>query len=184
MQTIVPLGFNEHEPDVPIFFLAGPVQGASDWHTAFCVELERQMGSKDFYVAIPKSYKKDPECLVRKNQANSTAFWDTQNAWERHYMERASKQGCLIFWLPAEDMDCPRDDGCPYAMTTRGEIGRWEANYMHDRSVKIVVGAETRFKGLRTIHENFLAFDYNFPIYKTMSQTVAAAIVQAEKSEL
>lgn len=180
MKTILPLGFSEYEPDIPVFFLAGPVQGATDWHTVFCEELRKQMGEREFYVAIPKSYRKSPlDCLVRRHQMCPTVFWDSQNAWERHYMEVASKNGCLIFWLPVEDKECPRDDGNPYAITTLGEIGRWEANYMHDRSVKIVVGAETRFKGLRTIHENFLAFDYRFPIYETMSQTVAAAVTVA-----
>mgnify|MGYP000063490190 CR=1 FL=1 len=181
MKTILPLGYSECKPDAPVFFLAGPVQGASDWHTVFCKEIQKQMGTQDFYVAIPKRYRKDPDGFVKQNQDKPTAFWDTQNAWERHYMEIASKSGCLIFWLPVEDEGCPRDDGCPYAMTTRGEIGEWRGRYMHDRSIKIVVGADNRFKGLRTIHENFLAIDYNFPIYESIKETIAAAILSIQK---
>lgn len=181
MKTILPLGYSECDPDVPLFFLAGPVQGAVDWHTVFCRELQSQMGDREFYVAIPKRYHKKDGCLVVSNQDKPTTFWDTQNAWERHFMENSSKNGCLIFWLPAEDRECPRDDGNPYAMTTRGEIGEWRGRYMYDKSIQMVVGAENSFKGLRTIHENFLAIDYNFPIYNSIKDTVHAAILQAQR---
>jgi hypothetical protein len=52
---------------------------------------------------------------------------------------------------------------------------------MYDRSIQMVVGAENNFKGLRTIHENFLAIDYTFPIYNSIKDTVQAAILQTQR---
>jgi len=108
-----------------------------------------------------------------------------QLSWERCYMEIASKQGCIIFWLPCEDRESTRSiiDG-PYAMDTRGELGEWRGRMMCNKHnlIKVVVGADPEFPGLSQIQRNFNeAFNTVFPIYSSLGETVEAAVTIADR---
>jgi len=104
-------------------------------------------------------------------------YFDRQLTWERYYLDLAATTGCLIFWLPSESQVNPRIGSDPYAMDTRGELGEWRGQLMHNPSLRVVVGADRGFPGLSQIQRNFsLATKSVFPIYETLAETVAAAV--------
>jgi len=120
---------------------------------------------------------------VRAFKAQGVPGFQRQLEWERHYLDWASKNGCIIFWLPCESKDEPRQGNEPYAMDTRGEIGEWRGRLMNNSiftTMNLVIGGEFGFPGLETIHRNFeQALREKFPIYPTLEETVKAAIIKA-----
>ena len=167
----------------PIFFLAGPILGARDWQADACGFVGFNC---DFQcnIANPRRYP------------GTHPFWDNeketdpdseiigedfphQTAWEAHYLELAgeiAERGCIIFWLPCESMTNPRADGNPYSMDTRGEIGEWRWRKKCNPGVRIVIGAEENFPGLRTIRRNTdRVLGSDFPIYTSFKETMLAA---------
>jgi hypothetical protein len=162
-------------PRLPFFFLAGPIKGGADWQYQMCLELEKRVG--DFVVAIPCRYTAGHPLFAHKVEGDGTPF-DRQLTWERYYLELASIRGCIIFWLPAESRSHPRDDGLPYAMDTRGELGEWR--WRMKRTAQVVIGAEPDFPGLSVIQRNFnLALGYkdeDFPIYPNLETLAEKAV--------
>lgn len=177
MKTVLPLSYFQHT-DWPVFFLAGPIQGAEDWHTVVCEELQKYL--KNFYVAIPKK-NGFSSTIIKDCQVIGDAYFSDQISWERYYLEAASKSGGIIFWLPNESSTHPRTDGNPYAMDTRGELGEWRGRWITDRSVKFFVGGENKFPGLKTIVDNFVDVDYNFKIYNDMQIMILDIVRQITK---
>ncbi len=109
-------------------------------------------------------------------------YFERQLNWERHYLDIASEHGCVIFWLPVESKSNPRIGGGPYATDTRGELGEWRGRLMGNPSLKVVVGGEEGFDSFSQIERNFkLGVSPDFPIYRTLSETVQAAVAMAKK---
>jgi hypothetical protein len=175
MEIIFPKVYCDLDPSLPLFFLAGPVKGGADWqHNAV-----EQLGMllKNFYVVIPCRYDKEHP-LVKYKVDGKEDTTSSQLTWERHYMKyAATKNGCLIFWLPSEDRNYVRTVPEPYAMDTRGELGEWRGQMKHDKNLKVVIGAKEGFLGLSQIQRNFNeALCCDFTIYKTIEETVDAAV--------
>lgn len=166
-------------PCDPLFFLAGPVRGGDDWQYQACIKIQRHLSQ--FYAALPCRYE-ETHPLMQYRMGGNTDFFDRQLTWERYYLERASEEGCIIFWLPEESKLNPREGNEPYAMDTRGELGEWRGHRKYRPNVRLVVGAEKGFPGLSQIERNFrLALGYDFPIYPTLEATVWAAVQMAIK---
>ncbi len=165
--------------DLPLFFLAGPVLGGGDWQYSMCGEIRSQLGERDFLVAIPQRYNQN-HFLRNFKVSGKTGVYEHQLDWERYYLYLASGHGCIIFWLPEESKTNPRSDGLPYAMDTRGELGEWRGRLRNDHFLRIVVGGEKGFPGLDVIGRNFKAAIHpDFPIYKSIRETVSAALAKA-----
>lgn len=139
---------------LPLFFLAGPVLGGGDWQAKMARLLEKQFGP--CIIVNPCRYTSDHPLYERKLNGLPDHY-PNQTLWERHYMEQAAEKwpnGCLIFWLATESQESPRTDGKPYAMDTRGEIGEWRGRFMHNNRLRVVLGGDEHFPGLRTIERN------------------------------
>jgi len=158
----------------PFFFLAGPVLGGDDWQQECFLQLKNRLDQ--FKVAIPIRYHGGHPLLKYVMKGDDKEF-DRQLPWERRYLEIAARSGCILFWLPRESLVNPRSDGKPYATETRGELGEWRGRLMYRRNLRIVVGGEEGFPGLKNIQRNFsYALDTDFPIYSTLGETIIAAI--------
>lgn len=108
--------------------------------------------------------------------------------WVRYYLEEAGiffRRGCIVTYLPRESVVKPRSDGLPYAIKTRDIVGEWRGRMMYDnRGIRFVLGADSEFPGIDVIARNFdKALDGRFKIYKTLDETVAAAIKLVMKGE-
>lgn len=163
----------------PFFFLAGPVRGGGDWQHKFCNLLRGYI--PNFTAALPCRYPEDHPLMPFSIHGHMGLF-DHQTLWERHYLEIAAEKGCIVFWLPEESKTDPRNDGDPYGRDSYGEIGEWRGRLMHDHTLRIVIGAELGFPGLKQIRLNqCAATDTQFPIYGTIEETVCAALLKTKR---
>ncbi len=68
--------------DRPAVFLAGPIQGAPDWQ-ALAIEMLR---GEDADIFSPRSVGPVPA-------------YEVQVSWERAHLDRAGRNGVVMFWL-------------------------------------------------------------------------------------
>lgn len=128
-----------------IIYLAGPIKGAPDWQEEFIRVIKKEFSqiklNKNIVIANPKT-------ILDENDFN----YDNQINWETYYLDKASKQGIIVFWLPKEKERIP---GRSYAQTTRFEIGEWFAKGQNIKNFKIIIGYEEGFDGIKYIYEKF-----------------------------
>lgn len=164
---------------LPLFFLAGPVNGGGDWHVPMSNMLMKRF--EHLLVVNPSRYENPhPFCEYRMKGAENQ--FTRQTDWERHFLDQAEEKwpsGCIIFWLACENKNNPRQDGQPYARDTRGEIGEWRGRMMHNPHLRIVMGADSDFPGLSQIKRNFELALPSFKIYETMEEVVEQAVLIA-----
>ncbi|MEK7202239.1 MAG: hypothetical protein AAB669_01785 [Patescibacteria group bacterium] len=162
----------------PLFFTAGPIKGGGNWQEKAWDYLANQLN--EMAAAIPRRWKSDHRLFAHRATGQEDAF-DRQTLWERHYMQRASRWGCLVFWLPCESKTEPRTDGQPYARDTYGELGAWRSRLGDSTFDKVVIGAEPDFPGLSVITCNINEdLGREFPIYSTLEETLDQAILLAQ----
>lgn len=143
----------------PLIFLAGPIQGALDWHAEAIARL-RAGGATA--VASPKAIEKHD-------------YYNEQVAWEHHHLERAGRHGVILFWLAREAQHvCDR----AYAQTTRFELG--EAVTLHRwQGIKVVVGIEDGFSNARYLRLTIAKKAPGIPLCTTLPQTCEVAMLLA-----
>lgn len=127
------------EMDGPVIFIAGPIQGAPNWHT----EAASMIHSQDSSIVVASP---------RRDYPKGTFVYEKQVDWETHYLRRAAQLGVIAFWLAAQAYDTP---GRAYAQTSRVEIGEWMARCALDPQIKLTVGIEEGFGNARYISRRF-----------------------------
>lgn len=118
---------------LPIF-LAGPVQGASDWQTETAHDL---LAATDDTVVV-FSPKRTAEDQLRFDA-------DEQKAWEFTTRDTTRRLGVTAFWWAAQDFTIPYKSGRAYAQTTRIELGEAAGWKAFDSNVKAVVGFDPAY---------------------------------------
>lgn len=140
----------------PIVYLAGPIQGAVNWHLDAIDYLADR--TPDLHVACPRArnFRGGPEPHL---------------AWERAYARRAARDGVILCWLARETAHrCNR----AYAAQARFELGDWAARAQRGE-LRLVVGVERGFTGGPYLARRF-ALDYpQVPVCRSLRQTCAAA---------
>lgn len=142
----------------PAVFLAGPIQGASDWQEdAFRLLRELAPG---LHVSSPR----------RPGEAKgdfTDVMYDDQVAWEARWLRRCGAQGAILFWLAKEVEHVP---GRAYAQTTRFELGEWVAR-SHLGLARLVVGIEPGFPGARYVSRRLRQSCPQAPLCDTLEET-------------
>lgn len=131
-------GLIDDEDRTPTVFLAGPIQGAPNWHEDAIKCLTELAGDMDLYIANPKIKYLDDR-FVYADQVD----WET--AMLNH--TASSGSGLIMFWL-AKEQDVI--EGRAYAQTTRFELAEWLA-YSQIVMPVVKVGIEEGFVGERYI---------------------------------
>lgn len=167
MGIIIPKTYTKVE--TPIIFLAGPIRGAPNWQDqAIQIILEQQ---PDLTIATPRRGIRD-EISQHILQGNENYF-PRQRAWERHYLDLASRTGAILFWLPGEtEHNCQKS----YGAMTRIELGQWMANYRHDKTIKICFGTDGQFSEIDTIEYDLQLDAPDKKVHRTLEETCAEAI--------
>jgi calcineurin-like phosphoesterase family protein len=133
----------ENNDDV-IIFLAGPIQGAPEWQEEFIEKIQKELKdiktNKNIIICSPRRLKKD------------NFVYEQQVDWETYYLDKASKQGIIVFWLAKE---IEKIEGRSYAQTTRFEIGEWWSKGQEIKDFTIIIGAQKSFDGLKYITKKF-----------------------------
>ncbi len=128
----------------PLVFLAGPIKGAPIWQDE-AIKILLSYPSH-LMVASPRR-SVSPEFQQYVVQGDNSYF-PRQRAWERHYLDIASKQGAILFWLPGEiEHSCEK----AYGAMTRVELGQWTTKLNLDRTLPICIGSDGKFSELDTI---------------------------------
>ncbi len=127
----------------PLIFLAGPIRSAPNW--------------QDEAISILSSYGEDiaiasPRRGVRDNFAKwvitGQREFERQRAWERNYLDIASKTGSILFWLPGEiEHSCSKS----YGAMTRIELGQWMTNSRYNPNINWCIGTDGNFSEIDTI---------------------------------
>ena len=150
MQVIQPpiqVGINKA---YPLVFLAGPIQGASNWQSQVIKIFSDYNDVISVTIANP-----------RRDKLDKTEFnYDAQVNWESKYLDKAD---IIMFWLPkpAEIIE-----GRSYAQTSRFELGEWFGK----NPDRLVVGIEEGFDGERYIRKKLN--DINITVYSSFKDTI------------
>lgn len=176
-----PLAMNAYKDmlradEIPLFFLAGPILGAPKWRHVLCDALQAVFDGKEFFVALPLRFGDlqllEPHCLEGREDV-----FQRQLNWEQYYLDAASYQGAILFWLPVQVE--PREDGSPYARDTYGELGEWRGRMVNDADLRkrVIVGGEEGFPGLSVIERNFehCCHPDSFTLHQTIHGLAEAA---------
>lgn len=135
-------------------FLAGPIQGSSNWQEDFIKKLKKEFENvklnKNIVIASPKRDVFDKKLFD----------YDEQVKWESYYLEKSSKTGVITFWLAKEK---EKLKGRSYAQTSRFEIGEWFSKGKKINDFKFVIGYEKGFDGIRYIIKKFKD-EYNYDL--------------------
>lgn len=122
----------------PVIFLAGPIQGATDWQAEAIRYLA--VKSASIHIASP-----------RREYLPGEFDYAAQVNWETHNLRRAAVSGVILFWLARESVSI---SGRAYAQTTCFELAEWKVRYERD-NIRMVVGIEEGFSGARYIRQRF-----------------------------
>lgn len=151
--------------DGPVVFLAGPIQGAPDWHAQ----------------AIAWFAEHAPAlALASPRRAYLPGEFDYvgQVDWETHHLRHAAHHGVILFWLARETASVP---GRAYAQTSRFELAEYKVRHERD-GVRLVVGIEEGFSGERYIRHRFGQDCPRVPLVSTLPDACAAAVELAKNS--
>lgn len=146
------------DPDGPIVFLAGPIQGAPLWQldaTRLLLELMPEL-----HVANPR------------RSDDTEVHYDAQVDWETHHLRRAAGTGVILFWLAREETHrCDR----AYAQTTRFELAEWKVRHERD-GVKLAVGIDDGFTGAKYIRRRLAQDCPGVPVCDSLRETCGAVV--------
>ena len=118
IDLLIPKDYISKFKRLPIIFLAGPILSAPNWQDeAIKIFAEKK---EDLTIITPRrGIRERIAKYIIKGEEN---YFPRQRAWERHYLDIASNIGCIMFWLPGEEIhNCNKI----YSSTTRVELGEW-----------------------------------------------------------
>lgn len=149
--------------DAPLIFLAGPIQGADDWHKNAIQILSCK--APELYIASPRRQIETKGDFTKE-------MYNEQVDWETYHLRKAGENGVVLFWLAKEfEHRCDR----AYAQTSRFELAEWKMRHERDGS-KIVVGIENGFSGGRYLIRRLSQDCPDVPINDCLEETCNSAI--------
>lgn len=156
---ILPPNYPSLSSETAVIFLAGPIQGAPNWHDEAINYFQDH--APHIYIASPKK-KYLGEDFVYNDQVN----------WESHFLHRAAQKGCVLFFLAKEAI---KIEGRAYAQTTRFELGEWKARQLQT-GCNMVVGIQQGFSNARYIKWRIGQENTSVPICSDLQTTCQTAI--------
>ena len=153
----------------PLIFLAGPIISAPNWQD----EAVRLILSQDSAITIASPRWEVSDAIKNDVLAGNDTYFTRSRAWERHYLDIASKTGAIMFWLPGEvEHKCDK----VYGAMTRLELGQWMEHYRADNSVRLCIGSDGKFSELRIIKHDLSLDAPDKEIKSTLEETCSEAI--------
>lgn len=165
-RVIVP-NFWYDTKESPIIFLAGPIKCAPAWHET-AINYIKNSVDIDLVIACPKSK------LIGIEYRNSEGTQASRNReWERFYLEKASINGVIMFWLPGPERS---NTNYPYGGMTRKELGDWTTHKNLESSVNLCIGTDGNFPLIDTLEYDFSRDLPNLVIHKNLEKTCREAL--------
>ncbi len=167
-KVIIPKTYVENI-EAPLIFLAGPIRSAPNWQDKAIEILLNQ--NTELVIASPRRGIRDE--IAPYIKTGDENYFPRQRAWERHYLDLASKTGAILFWLPGEEEhNCEK----AYGAMTRVEIGQWMSNYKNNNSIRFCVGSDGNFSELGTIKYDLDLDAPNKKIHDSLESTCNEAL--------
>ncbi|MBU1755216.1 hypothetical protein KKH81_02965 [Patescibacteria group bacterium] len=170
-------------PDIPVFFLAGPLQGAPDYHPEVYRLLCERL--KKFILVIPTRYEPDHPLCQHRLDGEPDRFL-RQRHFEEHYIKyvrRAPMEhtagGALMINLCLQTT--PRTDGRNFSTDTWREASATYAHLEHDPWLGVVVRAESVHPEAEMLLDCYEAARIDFVFHRTLEQMVDEAITYVWK---
>lgn len=162
------------ETNKPIIFLAGPIQGTSNWRQP-AIEIIASK-SESFLIASPSGRLTFNPNYIKIIPPQKD--FDHQRDWENYYLDKASVNGTILFWFPGEtEHNCQKS----YGAMTRVEIGEWIIERKYNPSINIIIGTNGKFSEFKTIRHDIEQKIPEIKIYETLEETCQAAINTIQK---
>ena len=149
----------DEEVEGPLVFLAGPIIDAEDWQSK-AIEIIHKL-RPDINIASP-----------RRPVFDAGFVYNEQVDWETAYLNRAAKDGVILFWLSKE---FKHDPNVSYAQSTRFELAEWKVKHERD-GAKIALGIEEGFTGAEYIRCRFNENCPDIAIMDSLQKTCEKAV--------
>ncbi|PWU05346.1 MAG: hypothetical protein C5B51_14775 [Terriglobia bacterium] len=155
--------------DSPVIFLAGPLKTSSNW----------QDDAVDVLFSLEKNLSiVSPRKGVREGIANYIVsgddyFFPRPRAWERHYLDVASREGAVMFWLPGEAM---HNHIKVYGAMTWFELGHCIADLRRGNNPRFCIGSDGHFPEIDILQYDLSIEAPEMSIKKTLDATCFEAI--------
>ena len=158
----------------PLIFLAGPIRSAPNWQD----EAIKILFSQESNLVIASPRREVRENISKYIVAGDENYFSRQRAWERYYLDIASKAGAILFWLPGEaEHNCQKS----YGAMTRLELGQWMTHYRYNKSARFCIGSDGKFSELDTIKYDLSMDAPNKRVISTLEETCKETIRLALK---
>jgi len=155
--------------EAPLIFLAGPIGSAPNWQDEAIGFLFSQ--KPDLVIASPR--KGTRANIAPYIITGNEFYFSRQRAWERYYIDIASKTGAVLFWLPGEaEHNCKK----VYGAMTRFEAGLVLGWYKYDKGVSFCVGTDGRFSEFDTMLYDFTTDAPDKKINNSLEETCREAV--------
>lgn len=155
-----------------ILFIAGPVRNGGAWQESVMSMLRGMDDAGGICLASPTRFVSDKvQHLIAPNTGVEVS---RQREWERHYISRAQRGGCLMFWLAKQAGHEHLEK--VYAHITMMELGSAIKAKALDPSIRLVIGADPEFPELSTIlyeiEQEIPGFVVESNLYDTVKKSV------------
>lgn len=177
-----------------LLFLAGPIKLACNWHInaiEYILSLDRNIN-----IVSPKRINKlwlddniitwDWNILNTNNQLvdcnwyfiSQEKKWNSsferQRAFELYYLQKASQEWCVMFWLPWQET---YDNKKAYWGMTRFELWQIMTEKKYNPKNWLIIWTDWNFSEIKTIIYDIKQILWNgFPIYNNLYETCNAAM--------
>jgi hypothetical protein len=122
----------------PIIFLAGPIRSAPNWQD----KAIKYIISKDPNIIIASPRRGIRDNISPYIITGDENYFPRQRAWERHYLDVATSNGAIMFWLPfEEEHNCNK----VYGAMTRFELGLVLGWYKYNKEISFCIGTDNDF---------------------------------------
>lgn len=164
-----------HAPDHriktgPVVFLAGPIQGTGDWHSAAAESLRRHAKllshTQEFTIASPRR-----PTLTGMGDFDRDTFVE-QLEWEHLYLHEAARLGVTLFWCAKQTIPV---ENRSYAQTTRFELGEAMTLHRYEKA-RVVVGIDDGFTGRTYLRYTLGKKAPNIPVTNSLDEACSHVI--------
>jgi len=168
-RIIMPPKYVDFEEAECLIFLAGPIQGAVNWHEK-AIEII-QKNAPEINIASPRRN-------VNIEHDFPEDMYNEQVEWESYHLKRSGKKGAVLFWLAKEN---EKVAGRAYAQTSRFELGEWKARHEFT-GANLIVGIEEGFSNADYIKRRLSTDCPNVIVCSSLEETCLKAIEKIKGS--
>ena len=150
---------NISQPDNPVVFLAGPVQGSYNWQAVAANQLLASPSAMSIISprGAPELYKK-PSAWLDAEQ---------QTPWEKYHLRLARETGVLAMWMAAQNYETP---GRAHAQTSRIEFGKIIGWMDYDPTMRFVFGVDQLYNSGNQTYMEQDCKDHSIPIARSLDE--------------